>query len=276
MGDADLRGRVAVITGGASGFGAVLAKEFAAAGMSIAVLDIDEERAAAIAAGLPTNAISCRVDTGDSESVTEAVAHVERELGACHVLCANVGVLQFGAVDRLSDEEWQWVMNVNVIGTARTVRGFLPLMRRSSGWRQIAITASSSALDPGARLGAYCASKSAVTAIGETLRLELAGEGIGVTVIFPAGMTTRHVESSGTARPSQLPGQVITDDDAQVMMASRDITPSFAVTPEHAARNVLADLRSNQPYIITHGPYRDRYVERRAGLDNAFDRALSS
>ena len=197
---ADLKGKVAVVTGGGSGLGAAMGRVLAEAGMAVAALDIDEANARATAAALTeelgVRTLGVKADVGDAASVAAAAATVEAELGGCDVLCANVGVQQFGAIDRLTDDDWSWVMNVNVLGTVRTVAAFLPLLRRSEGLRQIVLTSSSSALVPGIRLGAYVTSKYAVLGYGETLRMELADEGIGVTLVLPAGMMTRHLESS--------------------------------------------------------------------------------
>src|SRR4030095_1139642 len=112
------------------------------------------------------------------------------------VCCANVGVQQFGVIDKLTEDDWEWVCNVNLLGTVRTVREFLPLIRARRGWLLIVLTASSSVLAPAVRLGAYQTTKFAVMGFGETLREELAGEGIGVSLVFPAGMMTRHLETS--------------------------------------------------------------------------------
>ena len=122
------------------------------------------------------------------------------------------------------------------------------------------------------RLGAYQASKSAVLGLGDTLRLELLGEGIGVTVILPAGMATRHLESSALARPADLGESRILPDDIETMVGSLSMTDKDLATPEHAARHVLRDIVANEPYVITHGGYRDAYRSRCQDLDNAFDR----
>jgi NAD(P)-dependent dehydrogenase (short-subunit alcohol dehydrogenase family) len=273
---ADLPGRIAVVTGAGSGLGAAMARTFAEAGMAVAVLDIDEAGARATATsladelGVPTTA--ARTDVGDPDSVAAAVKHVADALGGCDLLCANVGVQQFGAIDRLTEEDWTWVLNVNVMGTVRTVREFLPLMRARSGWRQILLTASSGVLVPGVRLGVYQTSKFAVMGFGETLRHELAGEGIGVSILFPAGMMTRHLESSALARPAQLGESVTLPDDIEAMLASRGMNAGDVATAEHAVRNLLADLLADEPYILTHGSYREEYNQRRDAIDAAFDR----
>jgi NAD(P)-dependent dehydrogenase (short-subunit alcohol dehydrogenase family) len=276
----ELAGRVAVVTGGGSGLGAAMCQRFAEAGMAVAALDIDEARAKETAAGVASScgvpAMSRRVDVGDRGSLADAAADVEATLGGCDVLCANVGVQQFGAIDRLTDDDWTWVVNVNVLGTVRTVAAFLPLLRRRAGWRRIALTASSGVFVPGIRLGAYQASKFAVWGYGETLRQELAGEGIGVTVLFPAGMPTRHLESSARARPAEKGQWVIAPDDVEAMMASRKMGDDHVATPEHAVRNLIADLIANEPYVITHGAYRADYHDRLAAIEAAFDRMEGS
>ncbi len=272
----ELAGRIAVVTGAGSGFGAAMCRRFAEAGMAIATLDIDEDRARAVATTLASEhgvaTMAIRVDVGDLGSLADAAAAVETGLGGCDLLCANVGVQQFGAIDRLTDDDWAWVINVNVLGTVRTVASFLPLLRRRSGWRRIVLTASSGVLVPSERLGAYQTSKFAVLGYGETLRQELAHEGIGVTVVFPAGMMTRHLESSALARPADTGAWVLLPDDIEVLLASSGMGPEQVATPEHAVRNLVADLLADARYVITHGSYRNEYHQRLAALESAFDR----
>jgi len=274
--NADLAGRIAVVTGAGSGLGAAMCQRFAEAGMAVAALDIDEsgarETATALAESCGVPAIARHADIGDPRSLASAAAEVEAALGGCDVLCANVGVQQFGAIDRLTDDDWTWILNVNVLGTVRTVAAFLPLLRRRAGWRRIVLTASSGVFVPGVRLGAYQTSKFAVWGYGETLRQELAAEGIGVTVVFPAGMMTRHLESSARARPADKGAWVIAPDDIEAMMSSRQMGDEHVATPAHAVRNLIADLVANEPFVITHGDYRAGYHERLAALEAAFDR----
>jgi short-subunit dehydrogenase len=109
---------------------------------------------------------------------------------------------------------------------------------------------------------------------GETLRLELAAEGIGVSILFPAGMRTRHLESSARARPAEIGKWAIQPDDIQAMKQSRKIDDAaHVVTAEHATRNVLAELAANHRYIVTHGNYRDEFMERCDDVLKALDRA---
>jgi NAD(P)-dependent dehydrogenase (short-subunit alcohol dehydrogenase family) len=267
----DVGGRVAVVTGAGSGLGAAMCRRFAEA-----ALDIDDATAAAtavaLAADLGVPTMSARVDVGDPASIAAAAAEVEAALGGCDVLAANVGVQQFGAIDRLTDDDWTWVVNVNVLGTVRTVASFLPLIRRRTGWRRIVLTASSGALLPAVRLGAYQTTKFAIVGYGETLRQELAEEGIGVTILFPAGMATRHLETSALARPPDKGAWVLMPDDIEVMMTSQKMSVADVATPEEATRGLLDGLAADQPYVITHGTFRDDYHRRLAAIEDAFDR----
>lgn len=270
----DSRGVVA-ITGAGSGLGAAMALAFAGAGHDVAVLDVDEPRAqetAASVSALGRASTAIRVDVADPASMAAAAAAVEAELGPVSVLCANVGVQQFGAIDRLTPADWQWVLSVNVFGTVSTVTSFLPSIRRADGPRHIVLTASAAVFQIGPRLAAYTTSKHAVFGFGETLRLELEPEQIGVSMLFPAGMATRHLDSSAAARPTELGPSVTLDEDFVALMASTTVTESSVVTPDYAIRNLLADLRNGEPYIFTHGDYRDELVSRSDAILGAFDR----
>lgn len=246
--------------------------------MDVAALDIDEPRAQATASelaemGIATTAM--RVDVGDPASVRDAADRVEARFGGCDLLFANVGVQQFGSIDRLSEDDWSWLLGVNVLGTVRTVTSFLPAMRRRTGWRRIVVTASSGVFVPAVRLGAYTTSKFAVTGFAETLRLELADEGIGVTIVFPGGMSTRHLESSALARPESLGASVTMPDDIEAMMSGNVGMANEVITADEAIRGLLPDLLADEPYFMTHGSYRPEYQARLAELDRAFDRMES-
>jgi NAD(P)-dependent dehydrogenase (short-subunit alcohol dehydrogenase family) len=225
MNESSLSG-TAVVTGAGSGLGAALVERFASAGMSVVALDIDGERAEQTARAVREadgKAAALQVDVANRSAVEDAAKFASQTFGACNVLCANVGVQQFGAVERLTEQDWRWVLDVNVLGVVNTVSAFLPLLRATSGNRRILLTSSSAALVPGVRLAAYTASKFAVMGYGETLRLELALEGIGVSILFPAGMRTRHLESSARARPAEIGKWAIQPDDIQAMKQSRKI-----------------------------------------------------
>ena len=271
----DYTGKAVAITGAGSGLGAAMADRFAAAGARLALLDIDGDRAEAKAAELRASgseAFGALVDVADKASVADAAALFEARYGACHALCANVGVQQFGAIDTLSDHDWQWVMAVNFMGTISTVGGFLPMLRKGQGQRHIVLTASASFFQIGVRMAAYIASKFAVVGYGEVLRRELAPEGINVALLFPAGMATRHIESSMAARPNELGASRFDMADIAAMMADVGIDPADHVaSADHAVRNLLAELDAGSRYIITHANYRHQVEAQQQAILAAFD-----
>ncbi len=270
--DGPLAGGTAVVTGAGSGLGRALAHRFADAGMHVVVADIDVDHARVVAAELPS-ASAFRVDIGDRASIGELADAVGRTGGDLRVLAANVGVQQINTLDDLTADDWRWVIEVNVLGTVATVDAFLPRLRAASGMRRVLLTTSTSATYAAARLGAYTASKYAVLGYGETLRLELAAEGIGVTMLMPGAMATTHVQSSAAARPTALGPSGTTDDDVMAVGAAMVQGPDDVATPEHAARHVIEALVEDRPYLVTHGRTPAAVPERFAAITDAFGRA---
>jgi NAD(P)-dependent dehydrogenase (short-subunit alcohol dehydrogenase family) len=267
---------VAVVTGGASGFGLALGERCAALGMDVVLLDLDGERASAeadaVAAAYGTTCVGARVDVADTASVGAAAAAVGERFGHVDLVVSNVGVQLFGAVERFTDDEWAWVLDVNVVGSARVARAFTPWLRRSERG-QLAFTTSSSILDPASRLGAYQASKFAVWGLAETLRLELAGDGIGVSVIFPSGMMSRHLETSEAAQPDHLRRPIAGDGDFDAMIASNPAMAAMLATPDDAAAGVIEAILAGERYVITHGDLVDSVAARSAALTHAAEAA---
>ena len=97
-----------------------------------------------------------------------------------------------------------------------------------------------------------------------------------MTILFPGGMITRHLESSVLARPADLGESILDQADVEAMLAHQPMGDGDLVTPEHAIRNLLADLETGAPYLITHGSFRPIYEQRRAAMDAAFDRMENS
>jgi NAD(P)-dependent dehydrogenase (short-subunit alcohol dehydrogenase family) len=267
---------VAVVTGGASGFGLALATSCVASGMAVALLDLDGHRAEAEAARLARDhrgvTLGLGIDVADERSVGAAASSVAERFGRADLLISNVGVQLFGSVETFTEDEWRWVLDVNVIGSARVSRAFLPLLRCSPSGR-IAFTTSSSVLDPASRLGAYQASKFAVWGLAETLRLEVGDEGISVTVIMPSGMMSRHLETSQAAQPAHLRRPVAGEDDLRAMMASNPGMTASVATPDDAAAGVVEAIRAGERYVITHGDLVGAVESRCADLRRAAEAA---
>jgi NAD(P)-dependent dehydrogenase (short-subunit alcohol dehydrogenase family) len=250
-----------------------MAQRFAEAGMQIVALDIDAEGAELTAKTIREQggeAVAYAADVSDRARLEEIAREVEQRYDHCTILCANVGVQQFGAIDALSENDWRWVLDVNVMGTINTVEAFLPLVRKATGSRHIVITSSSAVYSPGIRMAAYTTTKYAVTGFAETLRLELEDEGIGVSILFPAGMMTTHLQSSQKARPASLGESELRREDIEAMMQSRKIdTADHVATAEYATRHLLQALAVNSRYIITHGDCRAAIEQNHEALMDA-------
>jgi NAD(P)-dependent dehydrogenase (short-subunit alcohol dehydrogenase family) len=263
---------VAAITGGASGLGLALAERCAALGMDVALLDLDGDRAvgeaARVAERCGTQAIGLGTDVSDIASVEAAVVAVGQRFDAVDLVVSNVGVQLFGAVEAFTDDEWRWLLDVNVIGSARVARASLPLLRRADA-PKLAFTTSSSILDPASRLGAYQASKFAVWGLAETLRIELADDGIGISVIFPSGMLTRHLETSEGAQPDRLKRPIANEGDVEAMIDSNPEMAAMLATPNDAAAGVIEAVLAGEAYVITHGDLTTAVAERSAALARA-------
>ena len=257
----ELDGKVAVITGGGSGIGASLARACAAAGMRVVVVDVNEERAASVAAELPDGtAVARAVDVSDADAVQALADFAFDRFGAVHLLCNNAGVSPAGRIWDFTDDEWRWLLGVNVQGVANGIRSFVPRMIEQ-GEGHIVNTGSGASFVSTPRLGPYCATKHAIVGLSEALRYELDGSGIGVSVLVPAGVNTNIGDSM--VRPSATDPDAIADDFTALTNAM-DETSLAVIEPEVVAEVTLVGVREGWPYIVM-GPGQSVGVERRYG-----------
>jgi NAD(P)-dependent dehydrogenase (short-subunit alcohol dehydrogenase family) len=271
-----LRGRVAVVTGAAAGVGAAMARTFCREGMRVVVADHDvagAERVARELREMGGEAAGQRVDVGDVDSLAALANATAHAFGGVDLLAANVGVQRIGRFETLTHQDWQWLLNVNVLGTVETVRAFLPQLR-ASGDAHVLVTCSVSSLFAAPRLAAYTASKMAVLGFTETLRIELAEEGIPVTALIPAGMATTHLQSSMAARPSTLgAAPAPTLDDVNLLRDALAPTPDATISAEEAIRDLVHALREERAYLVTHAPNQANVEQRCAAILDAFAHA---
>ena len=268
--------RTAVVTGGASGLGAAMARLFASEGMRVVVADIAAEGAADVARSLEASgakAVAARVDVGDPASLTALAQTAANAFGGCDLLAANVGVQRIARFEAMTRDEFAWLIDTNVVGTADTVRAFLPQLRASAD-AHVLITCSVSSLVAARGLVGYAASKMAVLGLAEGLRLELAPDGIAVTALLPGAMETPHLASSDRARPAHL-GAAEPLEPALIREVAATLAPTrdAMVEPAYAIRNLIAALREERPYLVTHGPIPAAVEERIAALRAAVARA---
>jgi NAD(P)-dependent dehydrogenase (short-subunit alcohol dehydrogenase family) len=270
-----LSGRVAAITGAGGGIGGALALACAEAGMDVALADVEAEKAEAVAEEVRKRgrrALAARVDVRRAEELEAFAARTFGELGGCHLLCNNAGVLVLGLTHQRSLADWEWVLSVNLWGAIHGVHAFVPRMIEQGGEGHVVNTASIAGLVPGHANGVYATSKYAVVALSECLRLDLAPHGIGVSVLCPGPVKTGILKSERN-RPEELGSSKLSRDDVLAVMKSGDAANQTFIEPERAAAAVLEAVRRNEPYVITHPGSKGLVEERFRSLLAAYDTA---
>jgi 2-hydroxycyclohexanecarboxyl-CoA dehydrogenase len=194
--------RVAVVTGGASGIGLGVARQFVADGYHVATLDVNGKAAEAAAADMRADGakvVSAEVDVAERDSVDSAFARVRAELGAAEILVTSAGIESFDAVLDITPEKWDRIVAVNLTGTFNCVQAALPDML-AAGWGRIVTISSSSAQSGAPNMAHYAASKGGIIALTKSLAVELARHGITVNTIPPSLVDTpmaRQAEAAG-------------------------------------------------------------------------------
>jgi NAD(P)-dependent dehydrogenase (short-subunit alcohol dehydrogenase family) len=254
----DLDGRVAVITGGASGIGWAMAERFGAEGMKLVLADIERpvlERAAEALRQRGADVLAVPTDVSREADVSALAATVLEHFGDVHLLCNNAGVGSRGLpIAELPLRDFEWVLAVNLFGVIHGLRAFLPHLR-ANDVGHIVNTASMSGLYHLPRMGPYNASKAAVVALSETLRFELAAEGskVGVSVLCPSWVRT-NISTSDRNRPERFAYALDTGQMAKVAeyKARRRQVTVDAAEPSDVAEAVCEAVKANRFYIVTH------------------------
>ena len=190
----ELKGKVAAVTGAASGLGRSMALAFAAEGMDVALADVDQASLSTVEEEVRAKgvrAITLRVDVSQADQVDGFRDHVLARLGGAHLVCNNAGVSPLGAVWENTPADWQWILGVNLWGVIHGVRSFTPqLIAQNEG--HIVNTASVAGLISPPGSGAYNVTKHAVVTLSETLHHDLRdrNSAVGVSVLCPAYVPT--------------------------------------------------------------------------------------
>jgi NAD(P)-dependent dehydrogenase (short-subunit alcohol dehydrogenase family) len=250
-------GRVAVVTGAASGLGRELAARFARAGMRLALADVDEAALALTekelkAAGAAAIAVRCDVASG--ADVEALAARTLEAFGAVHVVCNNAGVAPLGVVWENSVADWQWTLGVNLWGAIHGVRVFTPILLRQDDEGHIVNTASVAGLIAPPGMGMYNVSKHAVVALTETLHHDLAARGgrVKCSVVCPAYFPSGIAESE-RARPATLrEARAKTDEDLAREANMRKAVQSGRLSAADIAARVFEAVRDERFYVLTH------------------------
>jgi NAD(P)-dependent dehydrogenase (short-subunit alcohol dehydrogenase family) len=301
----DFAGKTAVVTGAGSGLGQAMAERFAAEGMTVVIADVRLDAAEAAAEGIIDHgglAIAVEVDVTSRPSLVALADRVDDELGGANVLVNNAGVVSHTPLAEPDDDNWRWIVDVNLFGVVRGIQTFLPrMMERGDPCHIVNVASLAGVIGGGGLQGnvlpaadaapgeigamyGYMATKHAVVAISETLARDLSGSRIGVSVLCPSHHDNTGIfENSARFRPASAGGPM---PEAQIdaafgrTEALRTVSLGRPATanpklPDECAARVVRAIRERQFYVFTHPDTRVAVAHRMGGLMAGFDDAES-
>lgn len=257
----DLHGKVAVVTGGASGIGNALARRFASEGARVVIGDVEAaalERAVSELRASGASVEGVVTDVSDPAQMQALGDAAVAAFGGVHVFCNNAGVGGGGLSWEMPLSTWEWVIGVNLWGVIHGVRTFVPLLMQQSE-AYIVNTASVAGLVAAPFMGPYNASKHAVVAISETLHHELAMSApqVKVSVLCPGWVNTK-IADSARNRPEHLNEGAAPDADAAALLRG---FLEQGMAPDDVAAKVLDAMREERFWILTHDEEGDFWVD---------------
>jgi NAD(P)-dependent dehydrogenase (short-subunit alcohol dehydrogenase family) len=271
----DVAGKVAFITGGASGMGLGMARVFAAAGMNVVIADIRQDhldQAMPQFAGDAGRVHPLRLDVADRAAMARAAVTTEQVFDKVHVLVNNAAVGLIGPMLEASYDDWDWVLGVNVGGVVNGVQAFVPRIRAHAEGGHVVTTASMGGLFVGGTAGLYNTSKSAVVGMMEALRPELEPFNIGVSAFCP-GLVRTNIHEVERTRPERFAnsGYAHKAEDlaAREQFMRTKILPA-GMDPLEIGERVLRGVRNNDLYILTHHEYEAGFRERAEAILASF------
>jgi NAD(P)-dependent dehydrogenase (short-subunit alcohol dehydrogenase family) len=254
----DVQGKVAVVTGAASGIGRALIDRFASAGMKVVLADVEVEaleKAEAEVQATGAETLAVVTDVSQRSSVDALAAAVTDRFGGTNVLCNNAGVSGGGgALWETTERDWSWVMGVNLMGVVHGIQAFLPGMVASGEPGHVVNTSSVLGLATGGG-SIYGVTKHAVTRLTEGLwyDLQAAGAPIGVSVLCP-GLIATNIMSSGRNRPSDLQNEGVTPtaEMQQRLHMMQKVFADNGMPPSEVAEIVFDAIQTDRFYVLTH------------------------
>src|SRR5256885_5568944 len=249
----ELRGKVAAVTGAASGLGRAMALAFADEGMHVAlgdVADTSDVFAAVEAKGV--SALAMKLDVSKPQEVEAFAELIDKDLGGAHVVCNNAGVSPLGAAWETSLDDWRWIVDVNLWGVVHGVRSFVPrFLKRNEG--HVVNTASVAGIINPPGSSAYNVTKHAVVALSETLYHDLRERTarVGVSVLCPAYVPTGIADSERN-RPAGVEPTIKTEETLAREAMLRKAVSSGRLSADDVARAVVQAVKEERFYVLTH------------------------
>jgi NAD(P)-dependent dehydrogenase (short-subunit alcohol dehydrogenase family) len=255
-----------LITGAGSGLGRALALQFARAGARVAVTDLRASAAEETLAELRqagASGVSATLDITSEASFASAVERLKAEWGGVDVLVNNAGVATAGTVAESPIEQWQWVLNINLLGCVRGARAVIPLMQAQGAGHIVNVASFAGIANPPA-MASYNAAKAAVISLSETLRFELHPQ-IGVSVVCPSFFKTDLLNSGR--------GQIAPDAHTSAPQMERIVQrlmDKASITADDVAADIVDAVRRGRFMVMTHPDARQRTLLKRASPELYF------
>lgn len=265
----DFEGKVAVVTGAASGIGLAMATRFAQEGMKVVLADIEEPALEAAVTKLRQqehDVLGVTTDVSKPEAIENLARQTLDAYGKVHILCNNAGIgsVPVNGIWEATLQDWRWSMNVNVWSVIYGVHTFVPIMIEQDEEAHVVNTASMAGLAQGNRI--YSVTKHAVVALSEALHdgLNLQHTKVRCSVLCP-GLTNTNLPFAARNRPIDLrnyPEEAPSAAQLERSASSKRMVEAQGLRPERTAEMVLQAIRDEQFYILTHDDYDDVIRER--------------
>ncbi len=261
-------GKVAVITGGASGIGLAIAHRFGAEGCRVLLGDIEDGPLRDAVEVLKRDGIEAdgqHADVADAASVEALAAKARTRFGNVHLLFNNAGVSITGPTWRFSEHDWRWVWDVNVGGVVNGIRAFLPDMMAHGEEARVVNTGSLASFNGNGDHAPYCSSKAAVLGISQSLHSEMRAmmTKVGVSIICP-GMVATRIHQSWRNRPEDDVPWSKREFADPAWRAGSDAFQNAGIAPELIADATLDGVRRDQFYVFA-GPNWQQFMEATLG-----------